>query len=100
MTDKHFYLPTEKEQEWGDKYTSKKSNSIRIWFVNPNGIRANAQDPKSYDSFMYLRYKSKADIFGMAETNVHWSMLEPSNNLNNRISNFWRDYRYCSGKLS
>ena len=65
----------EQAQQYGDTFTRKSDGTTRIWFTNPCGIGVNPHEIKSHDSFNFLRKKSKADIFGLAETNVNWFKL-------------------------
>ena len=55
--------------EWGHKLVKKKKKTIRISFVNINGIGAEAKSPKSKGIRQYMVEK-KVDIMGLAETNV------------------------------
>ena len=87
---------TDKEEEdpyYGMKHTTKASNVTRLWFTNPCGIGVDPLHPKSDSSFSFLRQKSKCDIFGLAETNVHWYMLYNHASLYARVKRRWKNFK-------
>jgi len=81
---------TAEEVHHGHKYQSKLPQTIRLWYTNPCGIGVDPYAQKSDDSFFFLRNKSKMDIFGLAETNVHWKMLYNNASLYARLKNRWK----------
>jgi len=81
------------ETLYGLPYTSKASDVIRVWYTNPCGIGVNPNHLKSDDSFSFLRSKSKCDVFGLAETNVHWKKLYGHASLYARIKQRWRYFK-------
>ena len=78
---------------FGMKHTIKASNVTRLWFTNPCGIGVDPQHPKSDTSFSYLCRKSKCDIFGLAETNVHWYLLYNHASLYARVKKRWKNFK-------
>ena len=53
----------------GHKLKTKDSNTLRIYFQNINGLGTN-EELKEYIEDMK---NNEVDIWGWAETNVHWS---------------------------
>ena len=78
---------------FGEVHTMKADGDIRIWFTNPCGIGIRHDDIKSYDSFRFLRQKSRCDIFGLSETNVHWHKLKGSSTFYSRVKQAWHNFR-------
>jgi len=83
----------ENDKNFGSRYTSKPSSSIRFWYTNPNGIGVNWKASKSHASFSFLKNKSKADVIGLAETNVNWNMMKNASSLYSRVKNNWKYFR-------
>ena len=94
------FFPTEpvREQDsnFGSKYTVKPSSTVRFWFTNPNGIGVSWKTSKSHASFSFIKNKSKADVLGLAETNVNWSTLKNSSSLYSRVKKNWKYFRTVS----
>jgi len=95
VADTKTSFPTHHHEDntFGDYYKNKDKNVIRIWYTNPCGIGINHASTKSHGSLHFLKYKSRADLIGLAETNVNWTMLNHSNSFYNRIKNKWREFR-------
>jgi len=81
------------DQHLGDPYQQKQSEVVRIWYTNPCGIGLNHNNSKSHGSFQFMKSKSKADIIGLAETNVNWTKLSNSNSLYSRVKSMWREFK-------
>jgi len=82
-----------KAQCYGDKHTKKGDGTIRVWFTNPCGIGINPHKIKNHSNLCFLRYKSRCDVFGFAETNVNWHKLKGSSTFYARVKQFWRDFK-------
>ena len=81
------------EDTYGSTYTTKSKDSIRLWFTNPCGLGIDPYSHKSDDSLHFLRHKSKCDIFGLAETNLHWKMLHNAATLYSRLRQKWKFFK-------
>ena len=81
------------EESYGDPYTTKFEETIRLWYTNPCGIGIDSTSLKSDDSFYFLRNKSKCDVFGLAETNVHWKLLYGKSSLYSRTKQRWKYFK-------
>lgn len=57
--------------EWGTTYKTKPTNSIRLWYTNPNGLGINPTGVKSHSTFSFLYHKIQAVIVSLAETNLN-----------------------------
>ena len=77
----------------GSSYSSKATDSIRLWYTNPCGLGVDPSHIKSDDSFSFLKSKSRCDVFGLAETNVHWKKLYGNASLYSRIKQRWRYFK-------
>ena len=83
----------ENGEYYGDLHTKKLNESVRVWFTNPCGIGVNPNKIKNHSCFYFLRYKSKCDIYGLAETNVNWHLLKGSASFYSRVKHFWRRFK-------
>ena len=83
----------EGDTRFGDDYTKKAENSIRLWFTNPCGIGLDHRNSKSHASLKFIKMKSKADLIGLAETNVNWKLLSNNSSLYSRLKNNWKNFR-------
>ena len=79
-------------EDWGTNYRHKSSNTIRVWYTNPNGLGLNPTGTKSHSTFSFLYHKSQAYIVSLAETNLNWSLLQYNSGLNNRLRSFYREF--------
>jgi len=77
----------------GDLHTRKNKESVRVWFTNPCGIGIDPNKIKNHNSFYFLCYKSKCDIFGLAETNVNWHHLKGSASFYSRVKYYWKKFK-------
>ena len=85
--------PDQSETTYGSTHTTKPKDCIRLWFTNPCGLGIDPFSHKSDDSLHFLRYKSKCDIFGLSETNLHWKMLHNSATLYSRLRQKWKYFK-------
>ena len=83
----------EKGDHHGDLHTKKNKETVRVWFTNPCGIGIDPNKIKNHNSFYFLCYKSKCDIFGLAETNVNWHHLKGSASLYSRVKYYWKKFK-------
>ena len=90
----------EGDEYYGMKHTAKASNVTRLWFTNPCGIGVDPMHPKSDTSFTFLKRNSRCDIFGLAETNVHWQLLYNHASLYSRIKNKWKSFKISTSHNS
>ena len=91
---KHLFPEHDKEDELcGDSHTQKELGSIRLWYTNPCGLGISHNSSKSHGSFQFIKSKSKADLIGLAETNVNWNKLSNANSLYSRVKSTWREFR-------
>jgi len=85
--------PSQSDEYFGHTHKSKEQNVIRLWFTNPCGIGVDPNHIKSDDSFRFLKEESKCDIFGLAETNVHWYRLYNHASLYARTKQRWKYFK-------
>lgn len=85
---------------YGATHTIKSKDTIRLWFTNPCGLGVDPHSLKSDDSLHFLRHKSKCDIFGLAETNLHWKLLHNSATLYARVRQKWRYFKLTTSHNS
>lgn len=78
---------------YGETHTTKATDVIRLWYTNPCGIGVNPYHIKSDESFSFLKSKSKCDVVGLAETNVHWRKLYGNASLYSRVKQRWRYFK-------
>jgi len=90
---KNIQSPKKDPDYFGESYSEKADGNIRIWFTNPCGIGTQHDDVKSYDSIRFLSQRSRCDIFGLAETNVHWHRLKGSSTFYSRIKRSCKNFR-------
>ena len=83
----------DEESTYGATHTLKSKDTIRLWFTNPCGLGVDPFSFKSDDSLHFLRHKSKCDIFGLAETNLHWKMLHNTATLYSRLRQKWKYFK-------
>ena len=62
------------KEYWGDKQTKKGEKSVRVSFVNINGIGPWAKSEKSEDIRKYMD-TAKVDVMGISEVGVNWSKV-------------------------
>ena len=97
------YMPFEQQQKhanemyhnepWGHSYTSKDSDTIRVWFTNPNGLGLNPINTKSHNAFQFLSKKSQSDVTCLVETNLRWPDLHNKSTLNSRLRATYQEFQ-------
>ena len=90
--------PLTTDAYFGHKHTTKAPNVIRLRFTNPCGIGIDQNHIKSDDSFRFLKNDSKCDIFGLAETNVHWYRLYGHASLYSRVKQRWKYFKISTSQ--
>ena len=65
---------------WGHKMKKKGEKTVRLAFVNVNGIGIYARDARSEDLRRFINEKD-VDVMGIAETNVHWGKVHAYHSL-------------------
>ena len=79
--------------DWGNTYKTKDSDSIRIWLSNPNGLGLNPNNSKSHNAFEFPKKKSQSDITNLVETNLRWPDLSPNATLNSRVRTSFHQFQ-------
>ena len=87
----HPYNHCPPRDEWGHKLAKKNKKTIRISFVNINGIGVKANSPKSEGIRQYM-VERKVDVMGLAETNVNWNCVDNKDTLWDRTKQ-WAESR-------
>ena len=77
---------------WGDNFTFKHPNTIRIWYTNPCGLGLNPTSTKSHNTFSFMYHRSQSDILSLAETNLRWPSLRNNSRLNHRVRSFFKNF--------
>ena len=77
---------------WGHKMKKKREKTVRIAFVNVNGIGMYARDARSEDIRRFIQEK-EVDVMGIAETNVHWGKVHAYHSLWDRTKRWSSDRR-------
>ena len=69
--------------------TSKRKNTLRIGFLNINGIPTKNDHPKNIS--LYEAIKShEMDVIGLAETNKCWHTLDTRDSWKSRTTGWWQ----------
>ena len=73
----------------GGDITSKRQNTLRIGFLNINGIPTKNDHPKNLS--LYEAIKShEMDVIGLAETNKCWHTLDTRDSWKSRTTGWWQ----------
>ena len=72
-----------------DKLTQKKHNTLRIGFLNINGLPNTRDHTKNRILFEYIEDQD-LDLLGMAETNKCWHTLPQQDSWKNRTIGWWK----------
>ena len=62
----------------GNRIEEKRHNQIRVGFLNVNGIPKLSKDPKN-NNLDHNLHKYNFDLFGFAETNCYWPLMDTDN---------------------
>lgn len=77
--------------EWGHKMRKKKDKTVRISFVNVNGIGSYRGHAKSEGIRSYIK-EQEVDVMGLAETNVNWGKVRAKDSIWDRTK-MWAQNR-------
>ena len=78
----------------GDKLRDKKEKTIRIGFININGLPKFKSSAK-YDSIRQSILASEIDVLGIAESNRCWHKMIPDNTWKDLSKEWWKDSKSC-----
>ena len=78
--------------EWGHTMKEKEKKTVRISFVNVNGIGSKAKSSKSEDIRQYM-VENDVDVMGLAETNVNWGKVRNKDTLWDRTKQWFSNRR-------
>ena len=79
---------------YGDKLTNiKDETQLLVGFTNVNGLRKEKWKEKNRALVKFLRYY-KFDIFGLAETNIHWPSLDPIDRWEEHMQGIWESMHH------
>jgi len=84
------------DTKFGDDYTKKSEQSIRLWFTNPCGTGLDHKNSNSHTCLKFIKLKSKADLVGIAETNLNWKLLSNNSCLYSRIKCNWKNFHFTT----
>jgi hypothetical protein len=76
----------------GDRSDRKKSKTLRLGFININGLPIQAANNKNNQLRESINL-TQFDIIGLAETNINWSATEVDNKWETRIQSWWEHHR-------
>ena len=65
--------PPENNSAWGDNIIPKKSDTLRLYFQNINGVQSNTNWNKWRDIVTGMT-NNQVDIMGLVETNINWNL--------------------------
>ena len=78
----------------GDKLRDKQDKTIRIGFININGLPKYKSSAK-YDSIHQSIKACEIDILGIAESNRCWHKMLPDNTWQTISKEWWKDSKSC-----
>ena len=79
---------------YGDKLDKVKDDShLLLGFVNVNGLKQEKWKEKNKAIIKFLK-SYQFDIFGMAETNLHWASLDPTEGWEERMEGVWESMNH------
>ena len=81
---------------FGDTLRDKSKKTIRIGFLNINGL-STRQGTAKYDSLRESILASEIDILGLAETNRCWHKMQPEHTWREISKEWWRDSKSVVG---
>ena len=73
---------------FGDKISSKHTDTIRIGFQNFNGLTGRINDPVD-DSLRSWITSQEFDVFGISEINLYWPKVNPSLQFHKCLTRWW-----------
>jgi len=85
------FLESIEEQSYeycGDKLSENHLNSLRIGFININGIPDSNSHEKNHSLYKAMM-KLDPDVVGLAEVNQHWQSIHSDHQWRNRILSWW-----------
>ena len=87
---------SESEEFFGDKISIKDEETLRISFININGIPAKNEDYKNMKIYEAIQ-ENQIDILGMTEINRNWNMVEEESKWRERTFGWWESSNTTMG---
>ena len=78
---------------WGHKLKQKGKKTVRISFVNINGIGWRAKSEKSEDIRRYMEDHQVVDVMGLCELGVNWGKVHNAHTLWDRTKKWFPSRR-------
>ena len=89
----HSVLPLNKDSEYeGDRISCKNQNTIRLCFININGVPQDNDDEKHHHILETVNQYS-FDHVGIAETNCNWSQINQDHRWYERTKTWWECHK-------
>ena len=77
------------ETNHGEAITSKRQNTLRVGFLNINGLPDNKEHPKNLMIYEAIT-SNEIDAIGLAETNKCWHALNANHSWKSRTTGWWQ----------
>ena len=84
----HRLLDRDDVGPWGDVFTRKKKNTLRVVFQNTGGFPLKRK-PEKQDLFKRFAQENNVDVIGLAETNVCWKNLPINERIYDQTKEWW-----------
>jgi len=85
-----------RQHTWGKPLGKKQQNHIRICFQNVGGIIPAADDDLKLTVLRQFTQQHNIDVFGFAEHNVCWDVIQKTQQLAERTKGWWENAHWTT----
>ena len=64
------------EGAWGDTFTQKQRNTVRVYLQNIGGLPIDDEDGIKYTHMRHFITLNKIDIIALLESSMHWGEMK------------------------
>jgi len=84
------------EGAWGDTFTQKKRNTVRVYLQNIGGLPTDDEDDVKYTHMRHFITFNKIDIIALPESSTHWGEVQYEQRLPERTKGWWESVQWST----
>jgi len=84
------------EGVWGDTFTQKQRNTVRVYLQNIGGLPTDDEDSVKYTHMRHFITLNKIDIIALLESSTNWGEMKYEPRLPERTKGWWESMQWST----
>jgi len=84
------------EGVWGDTFTQKQKNTVRVYLQNIRGLPTDDEDGVKYTDMRHFITLNKIDIIALLESSTHWGEMKYEQRLPECTKGWWESMQWST----